>query len=397
VENHYNAFENMSVTADFGVIVLDACGQAVFESSVYSVVKGFLHTLHTMLDCEESSRIALLYGCYQARRFGGRYIFFAPSGLLYCAAPLLYDKGQLASGVLAGPFVMADYDDFLGYGMPGNQALSECNAAILRQRVRCVPCRTPKQIQAVSEHLSYVVTAHFSQTNMAESVSAQADFFPAYPLAKEEELLLAISKGEVRTAEDTLQDMIKQMIFHCNSNLEVLRSRVVELTALLSRAAIKGGADANAILGLNYNYLREIDKFSSMEDIVLWLQMITRRFTQQVFEFSGAKHLNIIYNTVNYIKRNYAEKITLKDISDNLFISQSYLCRIFKEETGQTPGSYISSVRIEASKKLLCDLAVHIIDIPKLVGFEDQSYFTRVFKRLVGVTPGRYRQQNLNR
>jgi len=387
----------MSVAADFGVTVIDACGQTMFASSVYEAVKDFIGTLHTMLDCEESSRIALLYGCYQARRFGGRYIFFAPSGLLYCAAPLLDDKGLLSSGVLAGPLIMTDYDDFLDYGMPGNQALTAENAEIVRQAVRCVPCRTPKQVQAISEHLFHVVTAHFSQTNMVESVSVQADFFPAYPIEKEEELLSAISKGDVHTAEATLQDMIKQMVFHCNSNLEVLRSRAVELTALLSRAAIKGGADINAILGLNYDYLREIDRFSSLEDIVLWLQMITRQFTQRVFEFSGAKHLNIIYNTVNYIKRNYAEKITLKDIADSQFISQSYLCRIFKEETGQTPGGYISSVRIEESKKLLCDLYVNIIDIPKLVGFEDQSYFTRVFKRLVGATPGKYRQQYLKR
>ena len=403
-DDRFDNFENMSVASDYGVMIIDTYGQVLFESSVSAAMADFFRGLYAVQGSEQSCRVALLYGCYQARRFGGRYVFFAPSGLLYCASVLLDEKGGLASGVLAGPFIMTDYDDFIEYELAGE---SRADAGALDEVIRkisVVPCRTPKQIRAVSENLYFICAAHSLQSQaqpqadmaMTGSVPTQTDFlFTAYPIDKEDELLAAISKRDIHTADAALHEIIKQMVFHYGGNLEALRTRVVELTTLLSRAAIKGNADANAILGLNYDYLKEIDNFSSLEDIVLWLQTVTRRFTQQVFDFSGAKHMSFIYKAVDYIKRNYAGKITLKDIADHLYISQSYLSRIFKDETGQTPVGYITSVRIEESKKLLRRASVNMIDIPDLVGFESQSYFTKIFKRSEGCTPGIYRRRNL--
>lgn len=395
---NYIHFEYLSVTAGLGITVLDISGQVLFESSVHGATTDFLKLLYAKLDCEDSCRVALLFGCYQARRFGGRYIFFAPSGLVYCAAPLLDNKGKMSAGVLAGPFLMTDYDDFINYDILKRSTLPDNDIEALWEGVSTIPCITPKQTHAVSEHLYYVSAAYFSQIDLAEPVPVQPDMFSSdYPIEKEEELLSAISKGDIHTANGVLNDILKQIMLNYDGNIEALRFRVVELTVLLSRAALKGGADIDAILALNYGYLREIDDFSSIEDIILWLHTVTRRFTQHVFEFSGAKHMDIIYKAVDYIKRNYASKLTLQEISDHLFISRQYFCRIFKEETGQTPGAYISFVRIEEGKKLLRNPAINIVDIPGLIGLESQSYFTKLFKKETGVTPGRYRRENPER
>ena len=397
ITEFFNHFENLSITAGIGIMVLDTEGQTLFYSSVYDEADSFLEILYSMLNCEESCRVSLLYGTYQARRFGGRYIFYAPSGLCYCAAPLCDSKGEMTSGVLAGPFLMTDYDDFMDFDIAGSNSLSVRDKQILRQKIISIPCKTPKQIHSLSEHLSYVAAAFYSRVGAAHTIPAQIDLFFRYPIDKEDELLAAISKGDISTAENALNDILKQIMSHYGGNLEVLRSRVVELTVLLSRAALKGGADINEILGLNYDYLREIDNFSTIEDIAMWLQTVARRFTERVFDFPNAKHINIIYKAVDYIKRNYDTKITLRDIANHLFISQSYLSRIFKEGTGQTPGGYITSVRIDESKKLLRDLSVNIADIPEFVGFESQSYFSRKFKMVENCTPGKYRQQNMGR
>ncbi|MCL2031438.1 MAG: helix-turn-helix domain-containing protein [Oscillospiraceae bacterium] len=395
MDKRYAHYENLSVTSGLGMMVLDTSGQTLFASSLLADLSGVLQKLRAALDCEEASRIALLYGCYQARRFGGRYVFFDPAGLVYCAAPLLDDKGKLSSGILAGPFLMTDRDEFIHCDLSRHptaaENLEEWSAELLN-----IPYRTPRQAHALSEHLYHVASADFS--DMAESVPVQTDTpVAAYSLEQEDDLLEAIRKGDIRTADAVLNDMLRQILLHYSGNLEVLRSRVVELTVLLSRAALKGGADIQAILGLNYGYLREIDGFSSVEDIVLWLQMVLRQFTRHVFDFSGAKHADIIYKAVEYIKRNYAAEIVLQDVAAHLFISQSYFCRIFKEETGQTPGRYITAVRIEESKRLLRDSSIGIAEISGRAGFENQSYFTKVFRKTEGCTPGDYRRRHLER
>ena len=394
MEKHIH-FEHLSITAGLGITVLDISGQILFESSVHAAAFDFLNLLYEKFDCEDSCHVALLFGCYQSRRFGGRYIFYAPSGLTYCAAPLLDNKGKMTAGVLAGPFLMTDYEDFISYDILKRSSLQDKDIEALRDGISVIPCITPKQTHAVSEHLYYVSAAYFSQIDLAEPVPVQTDMFSSdYPIEKEDELLSAISKGDIHTANRVLNDILKQIMLNYDGKIESLRFRVVELTVLLSRAALKGGADINAVLALNYGYLREIDDFSSIEDIILWLHTVTRRFTQHVFEFSDAKHMDIIYKAVDYIKRSYASKLTLQEISDHLFISRQYFSRIFKEETGQTPGAYINFVRVEESKKLLRNPAVSIADIPELVGLDSQSYFTKIFKKETGVTPGRYRREN---
>jgi len=393
----FKHFENMSVVAGLGITVLDTAGKTLFESSVHAAADSFLSALYTKMDCEESCRIAFLYGCYQSRRFGGRYVFFAPSGLVYCAAPLLDKKGKMLAGVLAGPFLLTEHDDYISFDMQEHALLTQDDIDALKDGVYSIPYIAPKQAHAVGEHLYYVVSTFTSQIELLEAVPTQNDMLSAnYSIEKEDELLLAIRKGDIHTANLVLNEILKQMLLHNGGNIEILRSRVVELTVLLSRAALKGGADINAVLGLNYGYLREIDSFTSVEDIVLWLHMVTRRFTEHVFEFSDSKHLDIIYKAIDYIRRNFAVKLSLQEIADHLFISPQYFCRIFKEETGQTPGGYITYVRIEESKKLLRNLSINIVDIPEKVGFESQSYFTKIFKKETGTTPGQFRRENIN-
>ena len=66
--DNYTHFEHLSVTGGIGVIVLDTGGRTLFESSVHAAASYFLETLYEKLDYGESSRVAFLYGCYQARR-----------------------------------------------------------------------------------------------------------------------------------------------------------------------------------------------------------------------------------------------------------------------------------------------------------------------------------------
>ena len=392
----YIHIDNLSFATEVGVVVKDIVGQTQYESSVHKEVSPFLNLLYALTNSEESCQIAFLYGSYQARRFGGRYIFYAPSGLAYCASALLDEKGMLRSGVLLGPFILTDYEDFLHFDVQDRFGLSEPDINVLHEAVECIPCITPKRAQALSEHLHYVATTYSIESEIIETVPKQTDFMAmTYPLEKEEELLTAISKGDIHMAEKTLKEILRQTLQHCNGNVEILRSRSVELIVLLSRAALKGGADSQKILEMNYEYMREIDEFMTIEDIALWLAIVTRSFTNHVFQFSNTRHTDIIYKAVDYIRRNYASKLSLQEMAEYLFISRQYLCRIFKESTGQTVGAYITYVRIEESKKLLRNSQVDIIDIPERVGFENQSYFTKIFKKETGTTPGRYRRERL--
>jgi len=386
-------FEHLSVATGLGTVVLDVDGEKRFTSVSYNSILTFLNLLLDTVNCTEADQTTLLYGCYQARRFGGRYIFLTPSGLAYCASPLTDESGALTAGVVLGPFIMTDHVEYLEIDVLNRQSIDESTAEKLSKEIYIIPYLTTKQVRAVSELLYTCAASHSAVQAAVPLVPVQTDAFSmTYSVLKENDLLAATSIGDARTAGAILNDILGSILFSPDINMETLRLRVVELTVLLSRAALKGGANINAIFGLNYSYLKEIDALTSPEDAVLWLHNVTRRFAQHVFEFKGSKHVDVLNKAIQYIKSNYAEKISLQDVADSVYLNVTYFSKVFKDETGQTPGNFITAVRIDASKRLLQDVSVNIIDIPELVGFESQSYFTRVFKKTENCTPAQYRR-----
>ena len=66
--------------------------------------------------CTCSRCIALnthLYGCNEAYRWNGKYIYYCPLGLVFVASSISDESGNLVGGIIMGPLLMGDYDDVL--------------------------------------------------------------------------------------------------------------------------------------------------------------------------------------------------------------------------------------------------------------------------------------------
>lgn len=112
---------------------------------------------------------------------------------------------------------------------------------------------------------------------------------------------------------------------------------------------------------------------------------------------SGAVYGNIettAESAMRYIKENYAGKIYIKDICQKLGCSKSTLLAAFKDEYGITVGAALASVRLEAARqKLALSSYESINDIALSSGFSDQSYFCKVFSSEYGESPSEYRKR----
>lgn len=103
-----------------------------------------------------------------------------------------------------------------------------------------------------------------------------------------------------------------------------------------------------------------------------------------------------IFMIKEYISKNYMnETLSVKDISTHAFLSTSYVCTFFKNETGQTLNQYITEYRMEKAKQLLKDARFKISDISSRVGYSDGNYFGKSFKKYCGLSPSEYRERNL--
>jgi two-component system response regulator YesN len=93
-----------------------------------------------------------------------------------------------------------------------------------------------------------------------------------------------------------------------------------------------------------------------------------------------------------YINEHYGEKIVLEDIAEIAELNPVYFSVLFKKETGINFSTYLSNVRMEKAKELICSSNKTIAAIAKQVGYKDSRYFSQTFYKTVGVKPALYRK-----
>ncbi len=94
--------------------------------------------------------------------------------------------------------------------------------------------------------------------------------------------------------------------------------------------------------------------------------------------------------TVEYFQKNFHSQLPMSEIAQKLFISETYLSRIFKQIMGMTPHKYLSNVRIINAKRLLESRTMSVSDVATACGFNNLVSFSRAFKQLQGCSPKEY-------
>ena len=214
-----------------------------------------------------------------------------------------------------------------------------------------------------------------------------------YPLETERELLRRVRLGDKEGAKEVLNEILGKILFKNAGQIELIRARLLELAVVLSRAAVEAKAELEMILGLNFEYIQELGKIKSIEELCIWIVKVLDRFTESVYENRNIKNVDMIRKTREFIRANYKKKIKLIDISKAIYLSPYYLSHIFKKETGSTLLEYLTKVRIEEAKRLLESTPWNTTRISFEVGCSDQSYFCKVFKKNEGISPYDYKRR----
>ena len=96
--------------------------------------------------------------------------------------------------------------------------------------------------------------------------------------------------------------------------------------------------------------------------------------------------------TRKYIHRNYADRLTIKDLCLYFHCSKSTLINCFEQRYNISVNKYITKVRLEHAQSLLAKSNATICDISLQCGFSDQGYFSKVFQKEIHMTPTQYRE-----
>ncbi len=97
---------------------------------------------------------------------------------------------------------------------------------------------------------------------------------------------------------------------------------------------------------------------------------------------------------LEYIQKNFAYDITMREISQQINASNTVCLRCFHQFLGTTPIQYLKHYRLEQAAQMLKTTSKTAQEIALDCGFNDISYFTRSFREKMGATPRAYRKKN---
>lgn len=101
----------------------------------------------------------------------------------------------------------------------------------------------------------------------------------------------------------------------------------------------------------------------------------------------------LVAQAITAIREHYAGLYGVEELSESLGVSKSHLVRAFKNQVGVTPGQFLTEVRLDAAKQLLCLREYSLDVIASLCGFSGANYLCRVFKQHTGMTPAAFRSK----
>ncbi|MDR6884810.1 AraC family transcriptional regulator [Bacillus sp. 3255] len=119
------------------------------------------------------------------------------------------------------------------------------------------------------------------------------------------------------------------------------------------------------------------------------------RFYQQM-EQPGAKlgqDEQTLQTILAFIRKHYAQPLTLEQISHVCGMSASVFSAKFKMYTGKTFIEYRNDIRLGMAEEAIRETSDKIADIALQVGFDDLSFFNKLFKKKTGLTPGQLRKK----
>ena len=149
---------------------------------------------------------------------------------------------------------------------------------------------------------------------------------------------------------------------------------------------------------LNLGVCRYLLKPSKMDELdeaihtmIARLDALPKAETPEAAEPAGPAGNYIVRQALDYMRAHCAERLSLGDVAEQVYVSQWHLSKLINKHTNQSFLDILNNMRIEKARQLLAGSGRRIHEVAEQCGYTDLGHFSRNFKKLTGLTPGEFR------
>lgn len=184
---------------------------------------------------------------------------------------------------------------------------------------------------------------------------------------------VGIFENDIQYPVEYVRDIFSQIAFHISC---VLNMNNTGSTCIKSMDMIQ----------------EEVKSIVGMQELSRWIQEYADYFVTYMEETSVPSSVQIRH-ILEYLNTHYMEHIALKDAAEKAGVSESHLCRMLKNEMGETFVNILNKIRIQHAISLMEKENDKVYEIAEKVGFNNYAYFYQVFKKITGCSPKEYLQR----
>lgn len=390
------------------LVLADLDGRARFGPRRCRVCRLLLARQDAGLD--KKCRIKMVAAVREAYRWGEGYITTCPAGLIIFAVPLIIDR-RLAGGLVSGFAVFPEMKRDIREEIAGN--LKDLGVAVkpgplARLRTKVLLLEDVRTFiasllalthqhrlndLALLKEINERYVRQYKIANVMEELKKGAPEDTGQIFDKQNEIIQLVKLGDKTGAREILNEFLGSIFFQSGMNFEIIKVRLIELVVMISRAAIEAGGEAKELLGLNYSYLTDLNKATDLEELLFKVTEILENFINKVSLIKTQRKTVRMDAVREYVRKNFARRISARDVAGVAGLSTSRTLHLFKEVTRQSLSGYIQKLRIDHGKHLLLNSDLAVADVAVEAGFYDQSHFCKAFKKAVRIPPARFRRK----
>ncbi len=213
---------------------------------------------------------------------------------------------------------------------------------------------------------------------------------------RELEFYNAVKQGDLKKLKKLIVPLEDERLGLLSKDpLRNLKYHLITTIALITRFCIEGGLPLNIAYSLSDSYIQQIDLATDKEMISFLHRDLIYDYASKMKDLLSTPGISqAIKRTIDYIVDNIQKRITLEKISRAVGINRTYLCELFKKETGVSIQRYITKLKIEAAANMLAYEDFSVLEISDYFSFSSSSHFCSVFKKETGLSPNAYRRAN---
>lgn len=171
-----------------------------------------------------------------------------------------------------------------------------------------------------------------------------------------------------------------------------VKNQIIVLTALCTRAAIRGGLAPDTAYTLSDRYIQNVEACTTIADLAEVGHAMEDDFVRRVHQVKTQSGISPqVQQCCEYIQLHVEDKITVDQLAQQVGHAKNYLIKKFHKETGKTIGAYITEAKMERAKLLLKEPRKSVQDVAEQLGYATQSHFGELFRKHTGMTPAQWR------